>query len=211
MAREDYRQLVWIDPIESFKTPPSFLKKFQNWRNIFLYAPRVRYSGVYSVKEKYLRFGIKTGDQQYDPCHLIRYYRYFRFFPDGEVLCKLSTKKMSVDNIIKVMRKSYIEENSHSTYESFHKGEYIIQGEDLFIRLFNKSAVFEYDLKLMQTSPATHDRLIPHNHFMRYVGCHYVPMQRKIDKRLNQKPFKFIYIPQYLEEIEDEKIRAVSY
>lgn len=49
--------------------------------------PRVWFNGCYISKTSYLRYGERSfQDQFYRPVHLIEYYRYVRFFPDGTAL-----------------------------------------------------------------------------------------------------------------------------
>lgn len=61
--------------------------KYGSWRNMFVERPRLRYNGAYISKTTYIRHGENSfQDQFYRPWHLVEYYRYLRFFPDGVVL-----------------------------------------------------------------------------------------------------------------------------
>lgn len=40
-------------------------------------------SGVYISRASYIRQGEQSLDTFYSPWHLVEYYRYIRFFPDG--------------------------------------------------------------------------------------------------------------------------------
>ncbi|XP_076831131.1 F-box only protein 9 [Brachyhypopomus gauderio] len=59
---------------------------FSSWREMFLERPRVRYDGVYISKTSYIRQGEESLDGFYRAWHQVDYYRYLRFFPDGQVM-----------------------------------------------------------------------------------------------------------------------------
>ncbi|XP_043285662.1 F-box only protein 9 [Venturia canescens] len=66
--------------------------KYTSWREMYLHRPRLRYNGCYISKTTYIRHGENSfQDQFYRPWHLVEYYRYFRFFPEGRVLMLTST------------------------------------------------------------------------------------------------------------------------
>ncbi|KAB5582010.1 hypothetical protein PHYPO_G00182280 [Pangasianodon hypophthalmus] len=62
------------------------LLPFTSWRDMFLERPRVRYDGVYISKTSYIRQGEESLDGFYRAWHQVDYYRYLRFFPDGQVM-----------------------------------------------------------------------------------------------------------------------------
>ncbi|XP_012215867.1 F-box only protein 9 isoform X1 [Linepithema humile] len=65
---------------------------YQSWRDMYLHRPRLRYNGCYISKTSYIRDGENNfQDRFYRPWHLVEYYRYFRFFPEGRVLMLTST------------------------------------------------------------------------------------------------------------------------
>ncbi|XP_026882352.2 F-box only protein 9 [Electrophorus electricus] len=59
---------------------------FTSWRDMFIERPRVRYDGVYISKTSYIRQGEESLDGFYRAWHQVDYYRYLRFFPDGQVM-----------------------------------------------------------------------------------------------------------------------------
>uniref|UniRef100_A0A8C6PAJ1 F-box only protein n=1 Tax=Nothobranchius furzeri TaxID=105023 RepID=A0A8C6PAJ1_NOTFU len=59
---------------------------FNSWREMFLHRPHVRFDGVYISKTSYVRQGEKSLDGFYRACHQVEFFRYLRFFPDGQVL-----------------------------------------------------------------------------------------------------------------------------
>ncbi|CAG9769339.1 unnamed protein product [Ceutorhynchus assimilis] len=60
---------------------------YGSWRNMFIERPRLNFNGCYISKTSYIRHGENSfQDQFYRPWHLVTYYRYLRFFPEGVVL-----------------------------------------------------------------------------------------------------------------------------
>lgn len=59
---------------------------FSSWREMFLERPRVRFDGVYISKTTYIRQGEESLDGFYRAWHQVDYYRYLRFFSDGQVM-----------------------------------------------------------------------------------------------------------------------------
>ncbi|XP_060524007.1 F-box only protein 9 [Cylas formicarius] len=60
---------------------------YGTWRNMFIERSRVQYNGCYISKTTYIRSGENNFQDQFSrPWHLVAYYRYLRFFPDGKVL-----------------------------------------------------------------------------------------------------------------------------
>ncbi|XP_029305569.1 F-box only protein 9 [Cottoperca gobio] len=62
------------------------LVPFKSWREMFLRRPRVRFDGVYISKTSYIRQGEESLDGFYRAWHHVEYYRYLRFFPEGNVV-----------------------------------------------------------------------------------------------------------------------------
>uniref|UniRef100_A0A8C6Z1X8 F-box only protein n=1 Tax=Nothoprocta perdicaria TaxID=30464 RepID=A0A8C6Z1X8_NOTPE len=62
------------------------LVPYTSWREMFLERPRVRFDGVYISKTTYIRQGEQSLDGFYRAWHQVEYYRYLRFFPDGQVM-----------------------------------------------------------------------------------------------------------------------------
>lgn len=59
---------------------------YGSWRNMFIQRPHPRYNGCYISRTTYFRSGESSfQDENYQPWHLVQYYRYLRFFPDGIV------------------------------------------------------------------------------------------------------------------------------
>ncbi|XP_071375471.1 F-box only protein 9 isoform X2 [Centroberyx affinis] len=62
------------------------LVPFNSWREMFLERPRVRFDGVYISKTAYIRQGEESLDGFYRAWHQVEFYRYLRFFPDGQAM-----------------------------------------------------------------------------------------------------------------------------
>ncbi|KAG0637625.1 hypothetical protein HOY80DRAFT_971873 [Tuber brumale] len=65
------------------------LKYGENWRKMFMIRPRVRFNGIYISTCNYVRAG--ASQSWNTPVHIVTYYRYLRFYPNGTVLSLLST------------------------------------------------------------------------------------------------------------------------
>ncbi|XP_046656494.1 F-box only protein 9-like isoform X2 [Daphnia pulicaria] len=56
---------------------------FTNYRDMFIYRPRLHFHGCYISKTSYVRQGENSfQDTNYQPWHLVNYFRYLRFYPD---------------------------------------------------------------------------------------------------------------------------------
>lgn len=68
--------------------------KYLSWRQMYIERPRVCFGGCYISKTSYIRYGERSfQDQYYRPVHLIEYYRYLRFFPDGSILMMTTSEE----------------------------------------------------------------------------------------------------------------------
>lgn len=68
------------------------------WRTMFLDRPRVRQDGVYVSRNTYIRTGIPEWKVK-NPVHLVCYYRYIRFLPNGMYVYR--TSPMVLRQVIK--------------------------------------------------------------------------------------------------------------
>lgn len=65
-----------------------------SWGEVFQMFPRIRFTGIYISTVNYTRAGAASSYQNVawnSPIHIITYYRYLRFYPDGTVISLLST------------------------------------------------------------------------------------------------------------------------
>lgn len=65
-----------------------------SWIQVFQSFPRIRFTGIYISTVNYTRPGAASSFQNVSwnsPIHIVTYYRYLRFYPDGSVVSLLST------------------------------------------------------------------------------------------------------------------------
>ncbi|KAE8353499.1 hypothetical protein BDV28DRAFT_132988, partial [Aspergillus coremiiformis] len=70
------------------------MPKFSSWSDIFQMFPRIRFTGIYISTVNYTRAGAASFYQNISwnsPIHIVTYYRYLRFYPDGTAIAILST------------------------------------------------------------------------------------------------------------------------
>ncbi|KAL1123222.1 hypothetical protein AAG570_002309 [Ranatra chinensis] len=80
---------IWRIACTRISSGPSNLRNtiYSSWRDMYIKRPRLHYGGCYISRTTYIRPGENSfQDQFYRPWHLVQYYRYLRFFPDGRVL-----------------------------------------------------------------------------------------------------------------------------
>jgi F-box protein 9 len=65
-----------------------------SWKAMYLGRPHLRFDGVYVSRNTYLRAGI-TEWRVTNPVHLVAYYRYCRFLPDGTLLYRTSPENLA--------------------------------------------------------------------------------------------------------------------
>lgn len=215
-AREDIRSLVWLPNIKSYCTPSTFYNQFNGFRDVFLNAPRVRFGGVYMMKEKYIRSGTKDLTSFYDPYHTVEFFRYFRFFPDGLVMSTLSVNRLKKDKLVKVFSPNHQPSEEELQYYAFKsniksvmKGEYIVKKSTIHIRLNAKPTIYEYELEIGATAPGFFDQLKMVSQHMRMAELEHRESIESEEHR-GSKTFKFIKVPGLLDEL-DKNIASVSY
>ncbi|XP_076034356.1 F-box only protein 9 isoform X1 [Oratosquilla oratoria] len=72
------------------------LGQYQSWRDMFIRRPHPRFNGCYISRTTYFRSGESSfQDQNYQPWHMVRYFRYLRFLPDGIVLMLTTSEEPS--------------------------------------------------------------------------------------------------------------------
>ncbi|XP_020584380.1 F-box protein 7 [Phalaenopsis equestris] len=71
-----------------------------SWRKMWISRPRIRNDGLYVSRNTYIRTGVAEWKVT-NPVHLVCYFRYLRFFPNGKFLYKISSQK--VKEVAKIM------------------------------------------------------------------------------------------------------------
>lgn len=80
----NYCMHFFLCRIWGIQTGSLYDSSYLSWRQMYLERPKIHFNGCYISKTSYLRYGENNfQDQFYRPIHLIEYYRYIRFFPDG--------------------------------------------------------------------------------------------------------------------------------
>jgi len=94
-----------------------------SYRAMFQQRLRLRTDGLYVSRNTYIKPGAKTMENA-KCCHLVAYYRYFRFYRTGEFVCKTSPRRLSDEAKLLKDRAACARSN-----EVCHGG-YTIDGED---------------------------------------------------------------------------------
>ncbi|PYI16847.1 hypothetical protein BO86DRAFT_329794 [Aspergillus japonicus CBS 114.51] len=74
--------------------PVQIPEPLSSWSEVFQVFPRIRYTGIYISTVNYTRPGAAAAYQNVSwnsPIHIVTYYRYLRFYPDGSVVYLLTT------------------------------------------------------------------------------------------------------------------------
>lgn len=77
-----------------YGAPMQIPRPLSSWSQVFQMYPRIRFTGVYISTVNYTRAGAASAYQNVSwnsPIHIVTYYRYLRFYPDGSVVSLLST------------------------------------------------------------------------------------------------------------------------
>ncbi|KAK7091378.1 F-box only protein 9-like [Littorina saxatilis] len=95
-------------------------KKYGSWRRMFLDRPHLLFNGCYISRATYVRQGEQSLDCFYRPFHMVEYYRFLRFFPEGSVLMMCSSDDPTV--IVPKLR------SAHTALQGLMKGYYKLSG-----------------------------------------------------------------------------------
>ncbi|CBN79375.1 conserved unknown protein [Ectocarpus siliculosus] len=68
------------------------VKRWRSWQRMFKFRPRLRDTGLYSLKTTYFKKPVRDMSTEWTPGKILRvtYYRYFKFFGDGRVAYALT-------------------------------------------------------------------------------------------------------------------------
>ncbi len=75
------------------------IKNYENsWKNMYFERPFIKFRGIYISVCNYMSTGIKDYDSSSwtNPVHMVTYYRYFRFYPDGTCIRLLTIDEPSL-------------------------------------------------------------------------------------------------------------------
>ncbi|KAL2834203.1 hypothetical protein BDW59DRAFT_44792 [Aspergillus cavernicola] len=76
--------------------PVQLPSPLSSWSEVFHTFPRIRFTGIYISTVNYTRAGAASAYSNISwnsPIHIVTYYRYLRFYPDGTVIYLLTTSE----------------------------------------------------------------------------------------------------------------------
>lgn len=167
----------------SYVPTKEYVESFRSWRNMFLTRPRVNLKGVYVSRTKYLRSGSTEG-VYVNPIHEVIYYRYFRFYSDGTLVCLTSCEKPG--KIMPILGPET---------EKVRKGVWATREEELVAHAVEGNNVFSYRFKLTSSHPCFHDLLRLKDCSVRSTSS---PAPLRMDNSGNSFPRFFRFFPDSL-------------
>jgi len=97
----------------------------KDYRNAFIYHPRVRFDGVYIAVCHYMRPGLSE-NAWVNVSHLVTYHRYLRFFQDGSVLSLLANDE-NPSQVVHQLKGSFIR-------SGLYTGTWHVSGSRVIVR-----------------------------------------------------------------------------
>ncbi|KAK9906432.1 hypothetical protein WJX75_001739 [Coccomyxa subellipsoidea] len=99
-----------------------------SWHKMFMERPHLRFDGLYVSRNTYIRTGLVEWRVK-NPVHLVCYYRYFRFFPDGTLLYRTSPEvPVQVQRSMRTLVRNRMD-------EGVLRGRYLLRKDNLFTSL----------------------------------------------------------------------------
>jgi F-box protein 9 len=159
-----------------------------NWLRMFIERPRIRFEGIYIATCHYLRPGISdTAWNQ--PIHLVTYYRYLRFFPDGTMI-----KYLSTDEPIHVVRNI----TKHFKAKQVFHGRYEIEGDKVIVHMRDQETRpterFQMNVNIKSTHRGRHNKLA----WEEYVSWSDVRGDKTNYNLKHMKPYYFSVVRSYI-------------
>ncbi|PKI82316.1 hypothetical protein MVES1_003528 [Malassezia vespertilionis] len=97
------RAMLWRRVVHATYQPPQlplyttpdtlFARTPYSWRDLFIQQPRLRMHGAYIATCRYTQQGLSEENRWVRVFHLVEFFRYLRFFPDGQVLSMLTSDR----------------------------------------------------------------------------------------------------------------------
>lgn len=82
---------VWPQVPPAVRVAALRAERAASWRDLFVYQPRVRQHGTYIASCQYTQQGLSEENVWVRVLHVVEFYRYLRFFPNGQCLSMLTT------------------------------------------------------------------------------------------------------------------------
>ena len=130
-----------------------------NWKRLWLTRPRLRFDGIYVSRNSYIKTGIAEWRVK-NPVHIVLYYRYIKFFPDGRFLYK--TTPQTVSKVARRLRRIPQGPSPAHGEDSVVVGRYHFHHDLVYTSMVypgTTSTEIRSKLKLRSTTPARNDRL----------------------------------------------------
>ncbi|EAS35691.3 F-box domain-containing protein [Coccidioides immitis RS] len=93
-GRREYTFRSRYTPFPLGSTALQIPKPLSTWAQVFQTFPRIRFTGIYISTVNYTRPGAHSSFHNVSwnaPIHIVTYYRYLRFYPDGSLISLLTT------------------------------------------------------------------------------------------------------------------------
>ncbi|KAJ2956488.1 hypothetical protein NQZ79_g7679 [Umbelopsis isabellina] len=158
-----------------------------DWMKMFIERPRIRFDGIYISTCHYIRPGSsETAWNQ--PIHLVTYYRYIRFFPDGTIMKYLSTDEPI--HVVHSLTKTF------KGRQVFH-GRYELEDANVTVSMRDKEtrATERFQMKLFvkSTHRGRHNKLA----WEEYVSWSDVRGDKTTYNLKHMKPYYFSVVRSY--------------
>ena len=94
--------------------------------------------------------------------HLVKYYRYLRFFEDGSVISGIFQTRQKREVLEEMLSGKTLDMavEKDETWRETMVGEYICKREQVTVKVAKAGSIFTYDLKLCPGEGRPHDLLI---------------------------------------------------
>ncbi|KAJ5485601.1 hypothetical protein N7539_005589 [Penicillium diatomitis] len=124
-----------LDQVEQYtpfpvNVPAEIPKPLSSWSQVFQCYPRIRFTGIYISTVNYSRPGEISSFQTVSwnsPIHIVTYYRYLRFYPDGSVVSLLTTTEpvdvvpyISTENVLAARPTTHKSYPRHASSDQGH-------------------------------------------------------------------------------------------
>jgi F-box protein 9 len=131
-----------------------------DWQRMFIERPRIRFNGIYIATCHYTRPGQREASV-YNIVHLVTYFRFIRFYPDGCCLCLL-TPTEPADVVHQIHKSSKLKGLQRGRWQINAAGEVSIEASG------PASYIFFMELKIKSTSRGRQNKLA----WTRFYGIH---------------------------------------
>lgn len=163
-----------------------------NYEKMLKMRPYIKFQGVYISVNNYIRQGgyVEGSSSLFNPIHMVTYYRYFRFMPNGDVIRLLTTDEPSV-----------VVKHLYYGYKDSVIGRWSINTTNanlLTIERLNKTGDKCYE----QLNIENHRKVLPHNKLTWIESFFYDEFGEKFNFNLKkEKNFYFSRVRSYDVEI----------